>query len=146
VPRVGAHLLVGLTHHTLGGEVERHEQFHGRVARASSKDGVILVDSAGEEHWLPPTRDSYVPADPGEYRLRSAELHAQVMTLKMVKTSGTLMAELKSKLADTSERMQKTTIAIVDTQEELMLIKVKFQNQLADLKLVDKTKKSVSKR
>jgi hypothetical protein len=75
----------------------------------------------------------------GEYRLRSAELHAQVMTLKMVKTSGTLMAELKSKLADTSERMQKTTIAIVDTQEELMLIKVKFQNQLAELHLTDGT-------
>ena len=69
---VGAYLLVGLTHYTLGGEVERHEQFHGRVARASSKDGVILVDSDGEEHWLPPNRDSYVPADPGEYRLRSS--------------------------------------------------------------------------
>ena len=75
----------------------------------------------------------------GEYRQRSAELHAQIMTLKMVRTSGSLMAELKSKLADTSERMQKTTITIVDTQEELMLMKVKFQNQLAELHLTDVT-------
>ena len=33
--------------------------------------------------------------------------------------------------------MQKTTLAIVDTQEKLMLTRVKFQNQLADLHLTD---------
>ncbi|HTL38506.1 MAG TPA: hypothetical protein VL326_35495, partial [Kofleriaceae bacterium] len=74
-----------------------------------------------------------------EYRQRSAELHAQVLTLKLVKTSGGLMTELKNKLSETSERIQKTTIAIVDTQEELMLVKVKFQNQLAELHLTDVT-------
>ena len=35
--------------------------------------------------------------------------------------------------------MQKATIAIVDTQEQLMLTRVKFQNQLAELHLNDAT-------
>jgi hypothetical protein len=73
----------------------------------------------------------------GEYRARSGELHAQVVTLKLVKTGGELMASLKSRLAETSERMQKTTLAIVDTQEQLMLARLKFQNQASDLRLTD---------
>ena len=35
--------------------------------------------------------------------------------------------------------MQKTTIEIVDAQEQLMLARVKFQNQLAELRLTDAT-------
>jgi hypothetical protein len=73
----------------------------------------------------------------GEYRQRSGELHAQVVTLKAVRTGGELMTQLKARLADMSDRMQKATIAIVDAQEKLMLARVKFQNQLADLRLVD---------
>jgi hypothetical protein len=72
-----------------------------------------------------------------EYRARAGELHAQVVTLKLVKTGGELMASLKSRLAETSDRMQKTTLSIVDTQEKLMLARLKFQNQLADLRLTD---------
>jgi hypothetical protein len=81
----------------------------------------------------------------GEYRQRSGELHAQVVTLKAVRTGGELMAQLKSRLSDMSDRMQKATIAIVDAQEKLMLSRVKFANQLADLRLTDITE-SVSKR
>jgi len=73
----------------------------------------------------------------GEYRARAGELHAQLVTLKLVKTSGELMTSLKNRLAETSERMQKTTLAIVDTQEKLMLARLKFGNQLADLHLTD---------
>ncbi len=75
-----------------------------------------------------------------EYRQRSGELHAQVVTLKAVKTGGDLMQTLRSRLAEMSDRVQKATIEIVDTQEKLMLARVKFQNQLADLKLTDMTK------
>jgi hypothetical protein len=81
-----------------------------------------------------------------EYRSRSGELHAQLVTLKAVRTGGDLMSALRTKLADMSERMQKTTIALVETQEKLMLARVKFQNQLAELKLTDVTKKEVSTR
>jgi hypothetical protein len=75
----------------------------------------------------------------GEYRQRSGELHAQVVTLKAVRTGGDLMTQLKARLSEMSDRMQKATIAIVDAQEKLMLSRVKFQNQLADLRLVDVT-------
>jgi hypothetical protein len=81
----------------------------------------------------------------GEYRSRAGELHAQLVTLKLVKTGGDLMSALRGKLADTSDRIQKSTIALVDTQEQLMLARVKFQNQLSELHLTDATA-SLSKR
>jgi hypothetical protein len=74
-----------------------------------------------------------------EYRSRSGELHAQLVTLKAVKTGGDLMTALRGKLAETSERVQKATIELVNAQEQLMLARVKFQNQLADLRLTDIT-------
>ena len=73
----------------------------------------------------------------GEYRARSRELQSQLVTLKLVKTGGPLMAALRSRLAETSERVQKTTIALVDAQEQLMLARINFQNQIADLRLSD---------
>ncbi|HEX5064395.1 MAG TPA: hypothetical protein VFV99_33700, partial [Kofleriaceae bacterium] len=72
-----------------------------------------------------------------EYRSRAGELHAQLVTLKVVKTGGELMTSLKNRLTETSDRMQKATLAIVDTQEKLMLMRLKFGNQLADLHLSD---------
>jgi hypothetical protein len=80
-----------------------------------------------------------------EYRQRSGELHGQLVSLKLVRTSGDLMEALRAKLRETSERIQKATIAVVDTQEQLMLTRVKFQNQLAELHLADATK-SISRR
>ncbi|MBA3397857.1 MAG: carboxypeptidase regulatory-like domain-containing protein [Deltaproteobacteria bacterium] len=82
----------------------------------------------------------------GEYRSRSGELHAQVVTLKAVRTGGDLMASLRTKLAEMSDRVQRATIEIVETQEKLMLARVKFQNQLADLKLTDVTAPELSRR
>ncbi|MCW5808374.1 MAG: carboxypeptidase-like regulatory domain-containing protein [Deltaproteobacteria bacterium] len=75
-----------------------------------------------------------------EYRSRAGELNAQIVTLRAVRTGGDLMSALKTKLAEMSDRIQKTTIELVDTQEKLMLARVKFQNQLADLRLTDATR------
>ena len=72
-----------------------------------------------------------------DIRAREGELHAQIVTLRAVRAGGELLAALRKKLEEMSERAQKTTIAIVDTQEQLMLTKVKFQNQLAELHLTD---------
>jgi hypothetical protein len=72
-----------------------------------------------------------------EYRARAGELHAQLVTLKLVKSGGELMSQLRARLADTSDRTQKTTLAIVDAQEKLMLTRLKFANQLGDLRLTD---------
>ncbi len=74
-----------------------------------------------------------------ELQGREGELHAQIVTLRAVRTGGELMAAIKSKLVDVSDRIQKTTIAIVDAQEKLMLQRVKFQSQLAELHLTDAT-------
>jgi hypothetical protein len=65
------------------------------------------------------------------------ELTAQILTLKAVKHGGDLLKHLDSKLKDISNRVQKTTIEIVDTEEKLMLAKVKFQDMLAELHLPD---------
>jgi len=75
----------------------------------------------------------------GEYKSRAGELHAQLFTLKAVRTGGELMAALRKKLEEVSDKQQKLTISIVDTQEQLMLSRVKFQNQLAELHLKDAT-------
>jgi hypothetical protein len=80
-----------------------------------------------------------------EYRAREGELHAQLVTLKMVKTGGDLMLSLRQKLNEVSDRVQKTTIAIVDAQEQVMLTKVKFENQLAELHLDDATRTPVAR-
>ena len=68
---IGTHLLVGITHVGHAGKVLSQEQFHGEVIRATIAEGVVFVDSAGKEHWVPLDREAFRPADPGTYKLRS---------------------------------------------------------------------------
>ncbi len=56
----------------------------------------------------------------------------QIVTLQAVKTGGDLMTHLKGKMKDISDRVQKTTIAIVDEEEKIMLARVQFQDALAE--------------
>ena len=72
-----------------------------------------------------------------DYRERMDELHAQIITLQAVKTGGGLMTHLKTKMKDISERVQKATIGMVDTEEKIMLTRVEFQDALAELALPD---------
>jgi hypothetical protein len=81
-----------------------------------------------------------------EYRERMDELHAQIVTLQAVKTGGELMKNLKDKMSDISDRVQKATIAIVDTEEKIMLTRVQFQDALAELSLPDVTKTAAAPR
>jgi hypothetical protein len=99
---------------------------------ATHRDAVDLLDK------IATMRDQL-----SEYKSRAGELHAQLVTLRAVKTGGELMTALKKKLEEVSDKQQKLTISIVDTQEQLMLSRMKFQNQLAELHLKDAT---VSKR
>jgi hypothetical protein len=73
----------------------------------------------------------------GEYRERTDELHAQILTLQAVKTSGELMTHLKKKMSEISDKEQAATIEMVDAEEKLMLTRVKFQDALAELHLPD---------
>ncbi len=75
----------------------------------------------------------------GEYRTRMDELHAQVVTLKVVKSAGPLMANLEKKLQEVSDRLSKATIDLVGLQEKLMVARIKFQDGVADLSLEKKS-------
>jgi len=72
-----------------------------------------------------------------DYRERMDELHGQILTLTAVKTGGELMGHLKTKMKEISDRVQKTTIQIVDQEEKIMLERVQFQDTLAELVLPD---------
>jgi hypothetical protein len=72
-----------------------------------------------------------------DYRGRMDDLHGQIVTLQAVKTSGDLMTHLKTKMKEISDRVQRTTIQIVDQEQKIMLAKVQFQDSLAELALPD---------
>ncbi|HEX4455799.1 MAG TPA: OmpA family protein [Kofleriaceae bacterium] len=80
-----------------------------------------------------------------DYRQRMDELHDQIFTLTAVKTGGDLMAHLKDKMKDISERVQKATIAKVDGEEKIMLARVQFQDTIAELTLPDATQLTMQK-
>jgi hypothetical protein len=71
----------------------------------------------------------------GEYRQRMDELHAQIVTLRAVRTAGPLMTSLERKLQEISDKMSKGTIDVVALEEKLMLARIKFQDMVADLSL-----------
>jgi hypothetical protein len=73
-----------------------------------------------------------------EYRARLDELHAQLVTLKLVKSAGPLMQSLEKKMQETSDRVSKATIELVSLQEKLMVARVRFQDGVAELSLEDK--------
>ena len=73
----------------------------------------------------------------GDYRERMDELHGQILTLTAVKTGGELMGHLRTKMREISDRVQKTTIQIVDQEEKMMLARVRFQDALAELAMPD---------
>ena len=72
-----------------------------------------------------------------EYRERMAELQQQIVSLKSVKSAVELQRNLQDKMRDISNRVQKTTIEVVDNQEKLMLARVRFADALAELTLPD---------
>jgi hypothetical protein len=70
-----------------------------------------------------------------EYRTRMDELHAQLFTLKAVKTAGPLMTHLEKKLQEISEKLSRSTVDVVALQKKLMVARVQFQAGVADLTL-----------
>jgi hypothetical protein len=70
-----------------------------------------------------------------ELRVRMDELHAQIFDLTALKSGGGLLTHLKTKMKEISEQVQKNTLAIVDEQEKMTLVKVQFADGLSDLTL-----------
>lgn len=87
-------------------------------------------EMANAEQHIATTRDQM-----SEYRARMDELHAQIVTLRAVKTAGPLMQNLEKKLAEVSDKLSKATIDLVAQQEKLMVARIKFQDGVADLTL-----------
>ena len=65
------------------------------------------------------------------------DLHGQIVTLQAVRAAGDLSGHLKLKMKEISDRVQKTTIQIVDQEEKIMLARVQFQDALSELTLPD---------
>lgn len=82
----------------------------------------------------------------GEYRQRMDELHAQIVTLRVVKTAGPLMQNLEKKLAEISDKLSKATIDLVSYQEQAMITRIHFQDGIADLSLEKKDEKPTDKK
>ncbi len=76
-----------------------------------------------------------------EYRTRVDELHAQIVTLKLVKTAGPLMKDLEKKMQEMSDKLSKATIDLVSAQDQLMMARIRFQDAVAELSLEKKDEK-----
>jgi hypothetical protein len=70
-----------------------------------------------------------------EYRARIDELHVQIVTLKAVKSGGTLMKDLEKKMMEMSDKLSKSTITLVTTQDELMMARIRFQDAVSELSI-----------
>ena len=90
----------------------------------------IHRDMGNAEEHIQTTREQMQ-----EYRQRMDELHAQIVTLRMVKTAGPLMRSLEKKLEEMSDKLSKATIDLVALEEKLMVARVHFQDKVADLTL-----------
>jgi len=90
----------------------------------------VQKDIADDEQRVQTLREQM-----GEYRVRMDELHAQLVTLRAVRTAGPLMVSLEKKLQEVSDKLSKSTIDVVALEEKLMLARIKFQDGVADLSL-----------
>jgi chromosome segregation ATPase len=88
------------------------------------------IELANIETRIQTTRDQM-----SEYRTRMDELHAQILTLKMVKSAGPMMANLEKKLSETSDKVSRLTIQVADLQEQAMIARIKFQDLVAELSM-----------
>lgn len=100
----------------------------------------LQTDIANIEQRINSLRDQA-----NEYRQRMDELHAQVVTLKAVKTAGPLMRNLEQKLSEVSDKVSKATVDIVSAEESLMVSRIQFQDRVAELTLENKDEKVASK-
>ncbi len=111
----------------------------GRLKSAVNELLKLHKEMANTDQQIATTRDAM-----GEYRARMDELHAQVVTLKLVKTAGPLMTSLEKKLQEVSDKLSKSTIDLVALQEKLMVARIKFQDGVADLSLEKSEEKKIA--
>jgi flagellar biosynthesis chaperone FliJ len=105
----------------------------GQLKSAVSALLAVQKEMGNVEQQIATTREQME-----EYRTRMDELHAQIVTLRAVKTAGPLMQNLEKKLTEVSDKLSKATIDLVALQEKLMVSRIRFQDGVADLSLEKK--------
>ena len=70
-----------------------------------------------------------------EYRTRMDELHAQIVSLREVRTGAALLTALEKKMQEITDKVSGATIDLVNLQETLMIARVHFQDAVAELTL-----------
>jgi hypothetical protein len=68
---LGKYVLIGITRIAADDTLLEKGQHHGRIALVDPDEGIKVVLSDGEVLTLPPDLDSFHPAKPGVYVLRS---------------------------------------------------------------------------
>jgi len=68
---IGKHLLVGLSYLNADGTVLSKTQIHGRITSVDKGIVTMRLHGSDKDFTLPLDLDSFEPAEPGEYRLRS---------------------------------------------------------------------------
>ncbi|HRI69369.1 MAG TPA: DUF4139 domain-containing protein [Polyangium sp.] len=106
----------------------------GKLKESVTKLLELQKDMGNLEQRISTVRDQM-----NEYRGRMDELHAQIVTLKLVKSGGPLMQSLEKKMQEVSDRLSKSTIDLVALQEKLMLARISFQDGVAELSLETET-------
>jgi hypothetical protein len=68
---MGKHVLIGITYVDAEDQVVEQVQCHGKIIRIDGS-GIFVEQADGETFALPPDIESFRPAKPGVYRLRSS--------------------------------------------------------------------------
>ena len=69
---IGKHLLVGLTHCNLDGQISSREEFHGIIDRINPQEGIVIkLNGSNAEKALPPDVTQLKMTRPGHYKLQS---------------------------------------------------------------------------
>ena len=74
-----------------------------------------------------------------DFRQRIDELNAQIVNLQSARAGGTrLMRHLRAKMIEMSNRVQASTIAVVNLRQRHLLAKIQFQDGLAELTIEER--------
>lgn len=71
----------------------------------------------------------------GEFRTRMDELHAQIVSLNGMRRGSSLLKHLQTKMKQMSQRVQRTTLRVVEEQEQLMLARIRYEDGVSELRI-----------
>ncbi|NUN16457.1 MAG: DUF4139 domain-containing protein [Myxococcales bacterium] len=106
------------------------DQASGPLKEAMKELLALHVEMANVEQKIKTEHDKL-----DEYRARMDELHAQIVSLRLVKGGNALLRNLEGKMREISDKVSQGTIAVVNLEEQLMVARIQFQDGVAELTL-----------